>query len=423
MKKYKELIWNIVAATMGLFIPVFFSLLDIWELELNVTLSNLVDMLRSQNIYVFSSIFFPIIFIIISELIQKVQHGQDELKEEFNYLKVVLNSSPDAIIFLNEKQELVFQNNQFRLLFNDLQSVLNSNNIRQYFKQVEFLQKEVILDSNLSDMHPFMMNFKLSKYKGRQNFFISLKDLKKLKDKESIIESQKHQMMENNKLAALGEMAAGIAHEINNPLTVIHSNNALIHRLISKENFEISKLLRLSDKTKEQIERITIIITSLRNLSRGMANQNQEEFSLDQVIAESIDLAKLRDKGKRIIIQYNNQKANVFANRGQVVQVVLNLLNNAIDAIEKLEDPWVSVELVPGKDFTSVFITDSGTGINDETVQKMFIPLYTTKDVGKGTGLGLSLSKSFMEDNGGELIYLNNNGHTCFKISLPNISK
>ena len=420
MYKNKEIVGNILAAILGLGIPVFFSLLDIWELELEMTFSNLIDVLKSQNIYIFSFIFFPIVFIIITQLILKVRLNQAELEQEFNYLKVILNSSPDAIIFLDENQKPVFQNNQFRLLFNDLNMVLNSNNLRQFFKQVEFLQKEINIDSNLSLNHPFLMNFKLAKYKGRQNYFISLKDLKKLKDKEHIIESQKHQMIENNKLAALGEMAAGIAHEINNPLTVIHSNNTLIHKLTTMQNTDPEKILRLSDKTKDQIERITTIITSLRNLSRGLANQDLEDFSLDLVITEAIDLAKLRDKGKRIIFQFNNQKSNVYANRGQVVQVVLNLLNNAIDAIEEHIDPWISIEIIIDTENTSIFITDSGKGIPEETIKKMFIPLYTTKDVGKGTGLGLSLSRSFIEDNNGELIYLNNNGNTCFKITLPN---
>ena len=145
------------------------------------------------------------------------------------------------------------------------------------------------------------MSFKLAKFNNRKNYFISFKDLKNLKDKEKIIEEQKHQMVEKNKLASLGEMAAGIAHEVNNPLTVIHSNNSIIKKLVSKDNLDPDKLKKLTEKTREQIERITAIITSLRNLSRGMANENNESFAFGQVLSEAISLAKIRDKSKRFL--------------------------------------------------------------------------------------------------------------------------
>ena len=215
-------------------------------------------------------------------------------------------------------------------------------------------------------------------------------------------------------------MAAGIAHEINNPLTVINSNNSLIKRIISKDNIDVSKLELLTEKTKAQIERITSIITSLRNLSRGLANDDNEVFALDQVIMETIDLAKMRDKGKKIIIQFNNLNINCFANRGQIVQVVLNLLNNAIDAIEETKDPWISIEIKEEESKkVSLYITDSGKGIPEDVAGKIFIPMYTTKEVGKGTGLGLSLSKTFISQNNGSLEYINNQGNTCFRITLP----
>ena len=418
MRIFNRVLNYLLAFTLGLSIPVFFAYLDMWELEIDTNLSNLFDMLKSQNIYQFSALFFPIIFIFVSELVQQVKAKNILLIEEFEYLKVLLNATPDAIIFLNEDQEIIFQNNQFKLLFNRFDNVIENTNLSDFFNQVEYIQKEVTLDSNISKDHSFLMSFKLAKFKNRKNYFISFKDLKNLKDKEKIIEEQTHQMIEKNKLASLGEMAAGIAHEVNNPLTVIHSNNTIIQKLISRDKFDIVKIDKLTSKTREQIERITAIITSLRNLSRGLANEENENFSIDQVLDESIRLAKIRDKSKKIIFQFNNKPFTAYGNRGQIVQVILNLLNNAIDAIETLEDPWITLELKDNDKYVDLYITDSGEGIPKEVADKIFIPMYTTKDVGKGTGLGLSLSRTFIEQNKGSLDYITKQNNTCFKISL-----
>ena len=419
MKIFYRIFIYLIAILIGLSIPVLFAYLDLWQLQIEPSYENMLDMFSSQNIYQFSTLFFPLAFVMISELIVQVQRKTHQLVEEFEYLKLLLNATPDALVFLNEDFHALFYNNQFKLLFNNFDSILKETKIKNFTNQVEFIQKEIRINSNLTEQHPFLMNFKLIKYKNRKNYFVSFKDLKNLRDKEQIIEDQKHQMIEKNKLASLGEMAAGIAHEINNPLTVIHSNNTLIKKLLQKNDLNPGRLYQLTRKTTDQVQRITMIITSLKNLSRGLANDQRETFSLDQVLEEAISLAKIKDKSKKIIFQFNNQKFKAFGNRGQIVQVVLNLLNNAIDAIEEMEDPWISLELKDNDLFVDLYITDSGNGINPELLEKIFIPMYTTKTIGKGTGLGLSLSKTFVEQNQGSLNYELNQSHTCFKVSLP----
>lgn len=390
-----------------------------WELEIETKFSNLVDILKSQNIYIFSAVFFPMVFCIIAELIQQIKRKNELVKQDFEYLKVLLNAIPEAIVFLDEKQKVKFQNDQFRTLFNDYRKVTSQPSINNLFARIDYIQKEISIDSTISDEHPFMMSFKLAKFNNNKNYFISFKDLKNLKDKEKIIEDQKNQMIEKNKLASLGEMAAGIAHEVNNPLTVIHSNNNMITRLLNKEELNKEQCLKLLLKTTSQIERITKILTSLRSLSRGLAGDEKENFSIDQVIDESISLAKIRTSSKRVKFIFEEKNLKVYANRGQIVQVILNLFNNAIDAIENNPtNAWINVELKARGHYVDIFISDSGKGISPEIVSKIFLPMYTTKEIGKGTGLGLSLSRNFIEQNSGNLDYISNMGNTCFKISL-----
>ena len=405
-------------ALLGLIIPIFPVIRQLHKSNQSLTLDNFFHFLSSDGFYVIGFIVFPFLSVFIFQLVQQVVNQKKYIEEEFSYLKVLLNANPDAIIFLNEDQEVIFQNNQFSLLFDKYESIVEQANINSFFSQVEYIQKEVVLDSSFSENHPFLMSFKLARFQNSKNYFMSFKDIKSLKDKERIIEDQNDQMVEKNKLAALGEMAAGIAHEVNNPLTVIHSNNMLINNLAEKDKLSPEKVIYLVTKTKNQIERITAIITSLRNLSRGLANEGLEEFPLGQVIHEAISLAKIRDKSKSIIFQFNNERINAFGNRGQIVQVVLNLLNNAIDAIEEMDDPWIAIKLIDKGKHVNLIITDSGPGITNDLIEKIFLPMYTTKEVGKGTGLGLSLSKTFIEQNFGSLKYINNGKNTCFQVSL-----
>lgn len=419
MKYLENLFYYTVVIVAGLSIPIFFTYLDMWELQIDPTFSNMVDMLKSQNIYQFSIVFFPGMFTVVTILIQQIRIKSKQVQEEFEYLKVLLNATPDAILFLNEEREIIFQNNQFKLLFSDVNAILEESSVYDFLNQVEYIQKEVNVHSHISKSHPFLMSFKLTKFKNRKNYFISFKDLKSLKDKEKIIEDQKHQMIEKNKLASLGEMAAGIAHEINNPLTVINSNNTMLTKLIDKNKLEANRVEKLIVKTKDQIKRITTIITTLRNLSRGLANDEMESFSLDQVVKESIILAKIRDKTNTIVYKFNETQAVVFGHRGQIIQVIINLLNNAIDAINTEQSPWIKIEInQKGDDKVELFITDSGNGIPSDVAEKIFLPMYTTKDIGKGTGLGLSLSRNFMTQNHGTLEYILKDGHTSFKLSL-----
>lgn len=402
----------------GFLIPIIFVLIDLWQLELEPNLSNLYDVIVGQNIYRFSLGFFPLVFATVLYLYENVRKSNELLKKEFEYLKLLFDANPDAVLFIDSHQEPIFYNTQFKIYFNHLLDTLKEIQAAANFTEVSFLQTEVILKSNLDQQHPFNLNVKQVEYNDSPHFFISLKDIKSLKEKETIIQEQNQQMIEKNKLASLGEMAAGIAHEINNPLTVISSNNAILAKLDNANKLTSQQVERLTTKTSNQVKRITEIIKSLRNLSRGLANDEMENFDLQLLLDEALKLAKLRDKSKKILFQLDNIKCFGFGNRGQIVQVVINLINNAIDAIEEQDSPWIHIKVEERKNYINVSIVDSGVGIAPDQIQKIFVPMFTTKGVGKGTGLGLSLSRSFMEQNKGSLDYQVVEGHTCFKISI-----
>ncbi|MEK6579858.1 MAG: HAMP domain-containing sensor histidine kinase, partial [Bdellovibrionota bacterium] len=103
----------------------------------------------------------------------------------------------------------------------------------------------------------------------------------------------------------------------------------------------------------------------------------------------------------------------------QLSQVLLNLFNNAYDAVQTLTDKWIKIKVADTDQWVEIWVTDSGPGISSEVVSKMFQPFFTTKGVGKGTGLGLSISKKIIETHGGTLNVEMESPNTCFRITLP----
>jgi len=301
--------------------------------------------------------------------------------------------------------------------------VIETDQVSCYFSQIDHIQKETHLKSNVADDHPFLMSFKQTNFRQNKYFFISLKDLKNIKEKEFIIQSQRTQIVEQNKFSFLGEMAAGIAHEINNPLTVIYSTNLLFEKALTNKSISSQKLIELINKSKKQIVKITDIITSLRNLSSGMNTTEQNNFSLTEVIKEAISLAKVRDRSKTIIFQfYPKKEFSIFGNRGEILQVFINLLNNSIDELEKDTAPWITIKIIEDPNIVQIRVTDSGEGISSSHQEKIFLPMFSTKNPGQGTGLGLSLSKAYVEKSNGQLTYLADQKNTCFQLSFPTIA-
>lgn len=418
MKYLKIIHYTILLSLGGAVIPVTFALIDMWQLQLATTIANLKDVMESQNIYLFSLIIFPVVNNVLYWLYRRIKKSNHSLEQESNYQKNLLNANPDGVVILDKSMNLIFCNDSFKYIFTSIQQILDNSELRNTIPVVSFFQKEFKLDSNFMQNHPFLVSFKQTVYNEQVNYYLSFKDIKDIKDQEEIIKDQNRQMIEKNKLASLGEMAAGIAHEINNPLTVISSNASLLRKLNERGKLSEEKLTELNKKTQQQVERITTIIKSLRSLSHGMANDQMENFSLHELLQESINLARMKDKSKKIVFSLENTTDFAFGNRGQIVQVILNLLNNAIDAIEEHTDPWIKISIKSDKNHLHIYITDSGPGIKSDLIDKIFVPMFTSKPVGKGTGLGLSLSKSFMNQNMGDLVYETVNDHTCFIVSL-----
>jgi PAS domain S-box-containing protein len=231
------------------------------------------------------------------------------------------------------------------------------------------------------------------------------------------LEKEKTKLAQAAKMASLGELAAGVAHEINNPLTVISGSVQSLKR----SNGDPEKLARIEERIDKSVSRITAIVNGLRKFSHSSEDLAWSTVDLHKVIEECISLVapKARNTNHRITFSPQLETAICQCDEIQIEQVIINLLVNSIDANADLGDSWTNVYTCKNEEHLMITVQDSGSGIEEELLASIFDPFYTTKEVGAGTGLGLSISASIVTDHGGELGYQLMEGHTAFTVTLP----
>ncbi len=257
---------------------------------------------------------------------------------------------------------------------------------------------------------------------GKPKLYISFRfDITAEKIAEEALEQEKFKMIHLSRLSAIGEMSGGIAHEINNPLTIVKSSLQLIAKKLQVENQlgEIPKVLESIEKAQSQISRISKIVNGLREFSRTGDKLQNEKVTTLKIIESVTDLCFEKLKKQNVNLEITTSEIEFECNIVQIEQVLVNLINNSIDAISHLTEKWIKVEATVIGNNLEFYIIDSGNGITDEMAQKIMQPFFTTKDVGKGTGLGLSISRGILEKHGGELFPDTQSKNTRFVIRLP----
>jgi two-component system NtrC family sensor kinase len=232
-------------------------------------------------------------------------------------------------------------------------------------------------------------------------------------------------MLHESKMAALGKMAAGVAHEINNPLAVIAEEAGWMKDLLKEEDVAHSANFQEYQETINKIEyhvdRVKKVTHRLLGFARRM-EPTEEKVLVNHILGECVGFLENEARYRNITIQQELDPGlpSISSDSSQLQQVFLNLLNNAIDALGK--DGTITIKTLHQTDSHKVVIkiSDTGPGMSQETIEKIFDPFFTTKEVGKGTGLGLSISYSIIEKLGGTIYVDSKIGQgTTFTIKLP----
>ncbi len=258
----------------------------------------------------------------------------------------------------------------------------------------------------------------------------------KVEERTKELKEKQVQLINSEKMAALGQLVAGVAHEINTPLGALKSNNNIFIRSVARiqgvisdlENDEheheystLTKLFtnidKLNDINKTATERITKIVSSLRKFAR-LDQAEKDTVDLHEGLESTLTLVHHEFKNKITVHKDYNYLPPVHCFPNQINQVFMNILVNAGQAIEKKGDIFIRTFTVDK--FAIVEIKDSGKGIPENEMKKIFSPGFTTKGVGVGTGLGLSIVYQIIKDHNGEIDVGSKVGAgTVIRISLP----
>lgn len=236
-------------------------------------------------------------------------------------------------------------------------------------------------------------------------------------------DEQKIKAVNAARLASIGEMSAQIAHEINNPLTVI---DVLAFQMTRKHGKDLvgdipDELIKIK-KIRNMVERIQKIINSVKKISRDGNNEEYRYFSLSDFLESIKDLTSFKMISSDINFKLINESSltELYGQEIPLSQVTINLINNAVDAISTLPKPrFIEFRIYDKEDRIYFSITDSGTGIPLEVRNKMLTPFFTTKNATQGTGLGLSISLDIIRTHSGELYYVEESINTRFEFYLP----
>ncbi len=247
-------------------------------------------------------------------------------------------------------------------------------------------------------------------------------EFKQLQDEFNIMIENLRVAKSQFQLATIGAVSADIAHDISNPLTIIvfHVDKLIKSYQDLHSQFQREDFLKTMDKVKKSVLRVEKIVASIKTLARKSNPTDFQKINVFQLIEESYFFVELKVKQKGVTFQLESQNKNLHTNGNptQLSQVMVNLISNAVDAIENLQEKWIHVEVKDLNQLIEISVTDSGNGIPDKIRQTLFKVGLTTKELGKGTGLGLMMAKQIIETHSG-IIYVENFHHTRFVIHLP----
>ncbi|OGV67675.1 MAG: hypothetical protein A2498_14500 [Lentisphaerae bacterium RIFOXYC12_FULL_60_16] len=361
---------------------------------------------------------------------------------EADIFEILLDNFPDMIHSIDEKGRIIYTNRTAERLLGYARDELLTMNIRQIYAPeiLKALEKgftdlkkrgdktvESLLQAKDGTKIPVEIR-SFSIYDDSGHFlrtFSILRDIRPIKElQQSLIHA--------GRLAAIGELASGVAHDINNPLTVILLSNEMVIRDLGKasppEATHIERAIGHSHDVQRASKSIQKLADHLRNFSRGMVEKT-EPVDLAASLSDALFItnSKITKIGGSV---FNTVEPGMFFTNGcpnHIEQVLVNLIGNACDAMDGLPTRELHIGIVPanrnGTDMWQCDIRDTGPGIPPEIREEIFQSFFTTKEKGKGTGLGLSISRAIVRDHKGDIELVTELGKgSTFSVFLPRLA-
>jgi PAS domain S-box-containing protein len=256
-------------------------------------------------------------------------------------------------------------------------------------------------------------------FDGLALFFTNITAEKALQE-----EAERARFLKEKRIEALSHMAGGLAHEINNPLAIIHgAASDLLHAAATVESLPAGQIRKACESIVKTSDRAIRILRGLKGFGREAGNDPMEIASIYEIVDQCLELqgARFERHDVDLRIDLKPDLPYLECRETQIGQIITNLLNNAFDAVV-VEDGarrWVTLSAYCTGDQLWVDVIDSGPGLEDEIKGHLMEPFFTTKETGRGMGIGLSLSRAIAQDHGGSLALCEDTQHTCFRLVLP----
>ncbi len=385
---------------------------------------------------------FAFIYIVIFSFYRTNLRSERELHESKERYRIIAITAQDAILTLTDTFFVTFSNPAAERVFGYKESEWRNKSFLELFAPDE--KTSLLLESLTAakSKHlqenvyqtigvrkdgvkvPLELTAGWSDKNGSSILTVVIRDISERKNAEAIIQRQQAQMFEASKLSTLGEIAGGIAHEINNPLAFISINNVHLKRMIGLSEYDRSSILDRVERIDRGVERISKIVNSLRYLARDASSDVLAKADIAHVVEETVTLCTERFKGQGIELSLSLPAEKVFAycRSAQIAQALLNLLNNAYDAVLPCQKKQIDVSVTADREYIEIRVVDSGFGIAEHLRDTVFQPFFTTKEIGQGTGLGLSVAKGIIEAHQGDLHFNTTVDSTEFVIKLPRMN-
>jgi two-component system sensor kinase FixL len=371
--------------------------------------------------------------------ITSASRAQQELREREAHLQSVLDTVPDAMVVIDVKGKIQSFSNTAQRLFGYAADEVLGRNVSMLMPEPYRSQHDAYLSRYLAtgekriigigrvvvgarkDGSTFPMELSVGEMKsGPRRFFTGfLRDLTERQQTQQRLQDMQSELIFMSRYTALGEMASTLAHELNQPLTAVASYLNGARRLLDDGRTEdLPKVREALDIAAGQALRAGQVIKRLREFVGRGENEKQVE-DLRKLIEEASGLALVGAKqaGVRVFFDFDAGTGDVLVDKIQIQQVLLNLIRNAVEAMQETDKRELTISTRPDGGMMAVIVADTGPGIAPQIMERLFQPFVTTK--AQGMGVGLSISRTIIEAHGGRLsAEPNPNGGTIFRLTL-----
>ncbi len=327
-------------------------------------------------------------------------------------------------MFGYSRQELL--NRNVKLLMPEPLSQLHDGYIKRYLESgkanVIGVGRELTGLRKNGETFPMRLSLGESRQSGEVHFIGIVHDLSERQANREKLKTLEQQLFHTDRLLTLGELTAGIAHEINQPLTAIAAYADALRHLVDQESDLVDPAVHgVCLRISEQSRRAAAVVDRLRKLARS-GTSSKARANITTIVKSMLLLFdyELKKTGISLRVQPPDESPEAFVDEIQIQQILVNLVKNSLDAIVESGQPDGRIDIVitQDQDDLSISVLDNGPGIEDEALRHLFAPFYTSK--AKGVGLGLSICKHIAAAHGGSLSHVPSEpGWTCFTLRLP----